>query len=740
MSTIPDQSSENEPKTVMVTHSSHCGGTCLLRVHVEDGVVKRIDTDDGKEPQYRGCARGRAYRQRIYAPDRILHPLKRVGERGEGKFERISWDEALDTIAGEMTRVKEKYGPESILFKWSGGDPGALHCIHAYRRLLFMSGGCSEIWGIASFEGTVFAQIATYGTVATTSTRDNLLDARSIILWGWNPADTVMSTNTLWYLTQAKEAGTRITCVDPRYTNTAVTLSDEWIPIKPGTDTAMLVAMAYVIITEDLQDQMFLDKYTIGFEQYKQYLLGEEDGQAKTPQWAESITDVPAATIVNLAREYATSSPAALIAGIAPGRTAYGEQYHRAAATLAAMTGNVGVRGGDAGISGYTGTAGVYPFMKMGPGIQTPPNPVEEITPKRKNAMPSYGSYWVMRDGYVHAAKTADAILKGKAGGYPTDYKLFFLVNSNYLIGQFLNVNKCIEAAKALEFIVLGEQFMTPSAKFADIIVPMNTCMERNDITTSATVGYYGFMGQAIDSIGESKSHLEFCVALAKRLGIDDYMDKTEDELLRQIAAGSPHLKDYEAFKKAGCVKIEREEPFVAFAEEIEDPENNPFPTPSGKIEVFCQRIADMKDPLLPAIPKYIESWEGSHDPLARKYPLQLITTHFWRRANPQYDNIPWLKELDPQAILMNTVDAEAREIKDGDTVKVFNDRGAMVLPARVTERIMPGVVDVPQGAWYDPDETGIDRGGCANVLTKDSLSPAGAFPSNTGLVEIVKM
>ncbi|MCH8309110.1 MAG: dimethyl sulfoxide reductase subunit A, partial [Chloroflexi bacterium] len=161
---------------------------------------------------------------------------------------------------------------------------------------------------------------------------------------------------------------------------------------------------------------------------------------------------------------------------------------------------------------------------------------------------------------------------------------------------------------------------------------------------------------------------------------------------------------------------------------------------PAGKIEIYSQQITDMNDPLLPPIPKYIETWESCNDPLAEKYPLQLLSTHFWRRAHSQYDNLSWLRELETQAVEMNSADAQARGISDGDMVQVFNDRGEMVIPAKVTQRIMPGVVDIPEGGWYTPDEQGIDRGGCPNVLSRDEASPAGAFTSNTCLVQVQKV
>lgn len=727
-------------KTIMSAHCSHCGGTCLLKVHVNNGVITRIETDDTEEPQYRACAKGRAFRQRVYAPDRILYPLKRVGERGEGKFKRISWNEALDTVAGELKRVSATYGNIAIMFKWSGGDLGKIQGMASHYRLLNMFGGASEVWGLHSFEGAIFSQIATYGTVATNNTRDDLLNSKLIIMWGWNPTDAIMMTNTSWYLKQAKEAGVKIVSIDPKYTNTTAQLATEWIPIRPGTDAAMLIAMAHVMIKENLHNKKFLDTYTTGFNKFRDYVMGVEDGVPKTPQWAEAITGVPAETMVRLAREYATIKPAALMAGVGPGRTARGEQYHRAASTLAAMTANIGIHGGDAAASAYNGSLGLYPFMKLGPVFQIPPNPVEAGLPRRCNAFADWGGYTALRLGHVNQTKVADALLRGKAGGYPADYKLFYVVNNHYP-NQYFNINRCIDALKrgSLEFYVLFEQMMTPGAKFADVILPVNTSVERNDITGSGTIGWYAFMGKTIESVGESKSHLEICTLLAERLGIKGYSDKTDDEWVKQSATASHEVTDYEAFKKAGGYKIKRDEPHVAFRQQIEDPANNPFPTPSGKIEIYCQRIADMNIPDLPPIPKYLETWESINDPLAKKYPLQLITTHFWRRAHSQYDNLPWLRELEQQRVMINTKDAQARGIRNGDMVRAFNDRGVTVLPAWVTERIMPGVVDIPQGAWYAPDKDGVDRAGCCNVLMRDDHSPAGSYPTNTALVQLEK-
>jgi len=226
MTVHKDKGVSDSEKVVYCTHSSHCGGACLLKVYVKDGVVTRIETDDGEDPQFRACVRGRAYRQRMYAPDRILHPMKRIGERGAGEFERISWDEALETVARELKRVRDTYGPAAILFKWSGGDTSVLHNSMCHYRALNMIGGCSEVWGTFSFDGGLFAELATYGTVDTGNTRDDFLNSRLIIMWGWNPSVTIQNTNTAWYLAQAKEAGVRIISIDPRYTESNATFSD----------------------------------------------------------------------------------------------------------------------------------------------------------------------------------------------------------------------------------------------------------------------------------------------------------------------------------------------------------------------------------------------------------------------------------------------------------------------------------------------------------------------------------
>ncbi len=738
---------ENNESIIYTACNSHCGGACMLKVHVKDGVVTRIDTDDGEEPQFRACLRGRAYRQRLYAPDRLKYPMKRVGARGESKFERISWDEASYTVAKELIRVRDTYGPASIIYFCGLADIHVIHTAVPMHRLLCMAGGYTPLWGFFSYEGGVFAECTTYGTHKANSTRDDLLNSRLIIMWGWDPAVSIHRCNTPYYLAQAKEAGTRIVAVDPRYTDSAATFADEWIPIRPCTDTAMLIAMAYVIIINKLHDQAFLDKYTIGFDKFRDYVLGIEDSIPKTPAWAEIITGVKAATIERLAREYAITKPAALVTGIAPGRTAYGEQYHRVAITLSAMTGNIGISGGSSAGRVWGGEywGGEMPFLARTKGrMHSPRNPVEDRWSARRDTVKARGAN-TNSSVKINIGQIADAVLKGKTGGYPADYKLLYLANTNYL-NQALNTNKTIEALKTLEFIAVQEQFMTVTAKYADILLPVNTYFERNDFTSGGATPWYGLVNKSVEPLYESKSHLEIASGIAKAMGINDYNDKTEEEWLKGIVEGYREAfakdkegSDYETLKKKAIYKFPTDKPYIAFKEQIEDLENYPFPTPSGKIEIYSQELADWDNPQLPPIPKYIEAWEGRNDPLAKKYPLQLITIHSRRRAHSQFDNLPWLRELITQSVQINIDDAHIRGISNGSLVRVYNDRGQTVLPAEVTQRIMPGVVNIPQGAWYAADEKGLDHSGSVNVLTKDAKSPAGAFCTNTTLVQVEK-
>ncbi|MBA7689397.1 Dimethyl sulfoxide reductase DmsA [subsurface metagenome] len=443
---------------------------------------------------------------------------------------------------------------------------------------------------------------------------------------------------------------------------------------------------------------------------------------------------MPRATIEQLAVEYATAKPAALIPGWGPARGAMGEQFSRVANTVIAMTGNLGKEGSYAG-----GFMRAFHSRQMGMP-RGAHNAVEQGTPPRQNSLYKLRGAASPTSARIHSAKIYDAIIRGKAGGYPCDPKLAYVVASNFL-NSTPNVNKGITAFKSLEFIIIHEQRMTPTAKFADILLPVNTFMEREDVI-SPWLGspYYLYMNKAINSMYESKSDRDICAELAPRLGIADYRDgRTDEEWLKTITDSTGDIPDFENFRRKGVVKFKVAEPFVAFREQIKDPIDHPFPTPSGKIEIYCEHLAEMNNPRIPAIAKFLPTPEGYDDPLSQKYPLQLLTTHHKPATHTTMEKIPWLDDVEPRRVWISPRDAQARGISAGDEVLIFNDRGKVRMEADVTERIMPGVVNIGQGGWFDIDEQGIDQGGCANTLTPSEHSPGGAWCANTVLVEVRK-
>ncbi len=574
-----------------------------------------------------------------------------------------------------------------------------------------------------------------YGTQVTGGQRQDWLNSKYIIMWSWNPAEMIDGSNSAWFIKKAREKGAKVVVIDPRKSLSAVALADEWIPIRPGTDTAMMSAMAYVMITEGLYDKEFVDTHCLGFdetqmpegldqeESYKDYILGTRDGTPKTPEWAEAITGVSRAKIVQIAREYATIKPAMLYQGYGMQRRAYGEQPVRGGCVLAAITGNVGIPGGWASGIAFQPTAG--PLWTGMPGG----------TNDVKASIPCFlwseavirGKEMTAADGVVGADKLDN------------DIKLIYAVASNALINQHGNINRSAEILKdtsKVEFLIVQDHFLTPTAKFADLLLP--ACMGYE--TYGLQDGWkYGeeviYMPKVVEPAFESKSDYRICADIAEKLGVGDVFTEGRDERqwIEWIIENAyrpgwmpdiPTIDEFEA-KNIGVYSVPVTEPAIAFVDFRKDPKANPLSTPSGLIEIFSPELFNMKQPdEIPAVPKYIQEWESPFGPEAEKYPLQALGHHYLHRVHSTHDNVDWLEEAFPQRVFVNPLDAKARGIQDGDIVRVYNDRGTVEIPCRITNKIMPGVVDIPTGGWFTPDAKGTDRRGAVNTLSSERWSP----------------
>ena len=777
---------DDQLETVVTSCAHNCGSRHMLVAHKKGDVIVRLSTDDGRyqeggfygkdteeEPQVRGCLRGRSYRARLYSAERLLYPMKRVGKRGESKFKRISWDQALSEIAERMVYLKNKYGPTALLDQsYAGASYGVLHKSDQVEgllgRFLGMFGCRTNSWSVPSYQGTTFSSRMTFGTIEDGNEDDAFAHTKLMIMWGWNPAYTFHGGNTFYYMRLAKQRGCKFVLVDPQHTDSASAYDAWWIPIRPNTDAAMMAGMAHYIFANNLHDQNFINRFVQGMDQgtmpqwaqgqesFKDYIMGVSDGQPKTPEWAANICGVKAEDIIKLADMYARTKPAALKASWSPGRNAYGEQYNRMAAALQAMTGNIGVLGGCAEGVGkaWHPEAVAYPYDQ-------------------------YANVWyaaIKSDRWAHIVLNYPNVRREEAGLWPRNDQLdgvipnirgIFWQGSDWL-NQLTNINKEIAAIKKLEaegdsetLFVCMDSTITPTGIWADYLLPIATHFERHDVALPWYKGhYYIHRPKVIEPLGESKSDFQVFTELAYRLGFGpaynprasrEYFlnpDKTDEEYLAAWWDNVQHHQNvtmsWEEFKKRGVYKFKLGQPHVAFRDQIE--KGLPFQTPSGKIEIFSTNLAQIRDftrtqygYYIPPIPKWIEPWESLNSPKTAKFPFHMISPHPRWRTHSIFNNIPWLRETFAQELTINASDARKLKIRTGDTVEVWNDRGKCVVPAYVTERCMPGVVVLHEGAWMDVDANGVDRSGNPDFLTLDEPSPAGAFAYNTVLCNVKK-
>ncbi len=720
-----------EERIVPTMGVNNCGGRCIIKAHVKSGEVIKITTDNSEgtpeNPPLTACAKGLNYHKTyLNMEKRLLTPLIRQGKRGEGTFRQASWEEAIDYICQEWVRIKETYGVGSRYVHYGWGVSALVNPLQLMKRLLSLDGGFLDYYNSYSTACINYTTPYLFGTKQVGNSYRDLLNSGLIILWGHNPAETRFDS-MMYYLKEAKKRGIPIICVDPRYHDTAKILGAEWIPIRPSTDSALMDAMAYVMITENLYDEHFIRTYCQGFtadtmpsgyegaEDYFSYVLGLRDRIPKTPEWAEKITGITAEKIRGLAVSYATTKPAALIQGYGPQRNRNGEQTVRGSVALACLTGNIGIRGGWSGAS-VSQPGPVYPSM---PKVENP----------YKRTIPVYTWTEELRKSRI---------------------KMIFNLAGNALLNQHGDIgetSRLLQDTSLCECIVCSDVFMTPSAKYADVILPAVSFLEMNNITTPWEVGnFIGAVNKVVEPLGECRFEYEWMKEIAAGIGVYEAFTEgheTVEEWLADryeaIRPQVPGLPAYEEFVREGIYRYPVGEPYIAFREQIENPAKYPFPTPSGKIEIFSPALYELGNHKeIPGIPGYVPVSEGPEDALRTRFPLQLVGYHTKRRCHSIHDNNEEMERLDPQRLHLHEDDAIVRGIADGDFVRVYNDRGASVLPVKITRQIARGVVAMAQGAWHTPDEKGLDRRGSINNLT--SLEPTPLAKGNaqhTNLVEV---
>ncbi len=739
----------SDDKIIKTGGFNNCGGRCVIHARVQEGCVLDISTDNSDTPvPLKACVRGRGYRYTYFNTDRLRYPMKRVGKRGDGKFVKITWEQALETIAEKWANIRDKYGVSSRFVMYSWGLSAMMRPDSMARRLLALDGGYLGAFNTYSDAATVYISPYIYGDSNCGNSAEDLLNTKYLILWGHNPAETIFGSQKNYYLTKLKEKGVKIIVIDPRQSDSVITYADKWVGIRPSTDSALCDAMAYVIWSEKLYNKNFMDKFCIGFdsehmpenadanESYESYLFGKQDGIIKTPEWGEKITGISAETIREIAREYACKKPACIMPGLGLQRTGNGEQTTRSLAMLACLTGNVGISGGGAAASIWENAAKLEPF----PILENPYN----------GKIPNFLWSKAVENAIEFTEKNER--LKG-VEKLDSNIKFIFNLAGNVLINQHSNINetaKILQDESKCEFILCSDIFMTPSARFADILLPAASGFENDNMTAPWLNGNYViYNNKLIDPFFECKFEWDWFCKLADKLGyLDEFTENKQSTndwiefLYNKMKLKKGELPSFAEIKQNGIYHFKQTKPFIAYESNIQDFENNPFNTPSGKIEIFSQALKDLNEPeLIPAIPKYTPCPEGPEDVLIKKYPLQLIGWHTKRRCHSIHDNNVMMEEISPQELWINEEDAKSRGIINGDTVHVFNSRGVVEIKAKVTNRIVSGTCAMAQGAWYTPNEKGIDTRGCINVLTstKNPSPVCKGNPQHTNLVEVRK-
>jgi biotin/methionine sulfoxide reductase len=554
---------------------------------------------------------------------------------------------------------------------------------------------------------------------------DTMANTNGLIFWASDPMDCLKPLavgygRTRGWIDELKARGVKLFSIDPLLTESG-RLCDEWLAIRPGTDVALMAAMAYYMISEKKADTAFLDTYTVGYEPFRQYIMGEVDGVKKTPEWASKITDLSVERITALAKFYAETPKVKITCSRGIQRCDHGEQNVRMLITLALLKGEIGLPGGGLTFEIPVGAAGTGDQQVVGRGLGSFPAVANPVT----QALIDQHSARMLLEAPVTVQ------LNGKAYTYPqpgkSECKLSYWMGGS-MLNQHDDINLNLHAYSKFETMIVQDSWWTPGARMADIVLPVASLFERNDITQFWR--YVVYQHKIIEPVGESRTDFDIFKDLAKRLGTYDRFVmgmETEESWLRRLLSMSDVKLSYEDFRRVGSYKLPvQEAPTVGFAAFRKDPKANPLTTPSGKFEIHSETIANFKYADCPGTPQFIEPFEWLGSAKTTQYPLHIINKHPKWRRHSSYDNVQSLHQFSKvsgfEPITMNPKDAAERGLVDGDVARVFNDRGSVLCGVRITNEIRPRVVMLQEGSWYHPAEAGhigsIDAGGCANVLT----------------------
>ncbi len=708
----------------------------------------------------------------VHSKSRIEYPMVRRGflekghesdtsERGNGDFVRVSWDEALDLVAREMTRVKADHGPASFYVGNLGWkSSGRLHNPRASLvRLMNLHGGFTSPLGDYSTGAAQGIMPHVMGGLEVYSPQSAWPgvseNAELLVIWGSDPLVTLKigyappDHEALKGFEAFKAKGIETVVIDPKKTKTAKYLDADWIAPRPQSDTAIMLGLAHTLYTEGLHDADFLDDYTVGFDQFVPYLTGEADGQPKDADWAAEIAQIPADTIRDLARKMAAKRTF-LMGGWALQRTENGEQTYWMLATLAAMLGEIGLPGGGFSV-GYHYNSTSAPRATGGglPGLSGGASP-DNMPPRIPCAR--------IADMLMNPGATLD--FNGKKLTYP-DIRMIMWAGGNPF-SHHQDRNKLIEAWHKPEVVVIQEPWWTTTARFADIVLPATTPFERDDIEICGDYSrqFIVPMHKLVDPQGESRNDYDIAADLAERLGYGAGFNR-KDQLAEiesfyatcaeQAAAVGQTMPPFAEFWESGAYHEfpvdEKAGQRVRHADFREDPDIEALGTPSGRIELFSKTIADFGYEGIVGHAQWIapSEWLGSADAADQ---LHLVSPHPEYRIHSQMNSADVRDKYTVQGrepIEISTADAKARGIADGDVVRVFNDRGQTLAGAVLTDDLMPGVLRLCEGSWYDPAEPGkvgtLDKYGSANQLTRDIPSSliGQATTAHTTLVRLEK-